>query len=359
MNLNAAISYGLDNRCGTSQLVVLVTPDVNYSGGNSIWNPAVFTVSWPMTLGSSVLGTITNQNGFAFATAGALGNDGTYYYQKYAHTAVTTLAMNSGTSYEVTRIALVGGVGVYGSFSVPASDNAWVIANNGLSSFLNSSGNQVTSPYPVISLPNIPLFAGIFWDGVSWCGGTGTGEQPGTADNTLNCYINGTGAQLTTWQANVNQLIINTSGQLTINPGGSLTSLGNTTINNANGLIIGANSSGTGSYIPADLTTLTYGTGASAEVQAYLKNVAGPGNLHQHLIGPMVKDQAYSAGGTGVYLSAFNLLGGGTYSYRYNEATNAWINIYLTTDPVPTTAGITMSDVSGTSKVLTMTGQLI
>ena len=99
--MNAAISYSLDNRCGTAQLVVLVTPDINYTGGLAVWSPAVFTIRWPLAMGPAVLGAVTNQNGFAFAPAGALGSDATHYYQKFAHSAGTTLAMTAGTSYEL------------------------------------------------------------------------------------------------------------------------------------------------------------------------------------------------------------------------------------------------------------------
>jgi hypothetical protein len=169
----------------------------------------------------------------------------------------------------------------------------------------------------------------------------------------------GLNGHLTVWGAQVGSLTVETTGQLTIDPGASLTNSGATVINSASGLIMGANANGTGSFIPANLTTITYGASGSASVQAYIKNVEVPDSLHYHLIGPMVKDPAYSAGGTGVYLNSFNLLVGGTYAYRYNEPTNAWINIFNNTDPVPTTAGITMSDISGTSKVLTMTGQLV
>jgi hypothetical protein len=356
LSVKGAITYSLDNRCATGQLVIMVTPDINYSGATAVWTPAVFTISYPMTLGTGVLGTIANQNGFAWSTAGALGNDGTYYYQKFSHTAATTLAMTSGTSYEVVRIALVGSVGQFANFSIPASTNTWVSGNNGFSVFSNSNGNQVVSPYGASSVSNVPLFAGVIWNGSNWCGGSGTASQPGTGDGSLNCYVIGTGAQVTTWNANVNQLQINTTSQLTIPPGGSLTAAGTVTINSAEGLVISADATGTGSFINTT-SPITYGTGASAKVQAYMKHTQTPGTFHIHLIGALVKDPALTSYSS-VYLSAFNLLASSTYAYRYNEPTDAWINIYNLTDVVPTAAGLALSDVSGVSKVLSMTGQL-
>lgn len=353
----AAITYSLDNSCGTSQLVVLITPDINYSGSTAIWSPAAFTISWPMTLPSTILGAISNQNGFSFGTAGGVGNDGTNYYQSYSHTGIATLALNAGTSYEITRITLNGSLGAFGTLQIPPSSNSWVIANNGQSTMLNSNGNQVSTTYGSYNLANIPLFAGIFWDGTSWCGGSGANQQPGIADGTLNCYISGLGAQLTTWNANVGQLQIDAASQLSILSGASLTAAGTITINSAEGLIIAADATGTGSFINT-ISPIVYGAGGSAKVQAYMKNVATAGTFHTHLIGPLVKDPTYSGGGTGVYIGAFDLQANNTYAYRYNEPTNAWINMFLITDPIPTAAGLALSDVSATSKVLSMTGQL-
>jgi hypothetical protein len=375
--VNAAISYSLDNRCGSAQLVVLVTPNINYSGGLAVWTPAVFTIRWPMTLGSGVLGAITNQNGFAFATAGALGNDGTYYYQKFAHSAGTTLAMTSGVSYEVTRIALVGGgTGVYGTFEIPASDNPWIQPpQNGMSVFSNSNGNQVVSPYGAYSSGSIPMFAGIFWDGISWCGGSGVNEQPGAADGTLTCYINGMGAQLTTPVATpavVNKLKIGTGSRLTIVPGAAMTVTDSSFIGSPQGLVIASDATGSGSFkncvntwSASPVIKTSYPNSGSATVQVWMQNTPTAGVFQMHLIGPPVYNPAITdpTGATGAgpayqYLQAFELQDAQTYSYRYNEPTNAWVNIFTPTDQIPRLGGIAVSDNTGVSKVLSFTGKL-
>lgn len=360
-SMNAAISYGLNNSCGTSQLIISVTPDINYTGGNAFWTPAVFTISWPMSLGTGVLGTITNQNGFAFGLAGVVGNDGTNYYQKYAHSAGTTLSMNAGTSYEVVRIALVGTVGTFGDFSIPASTNTWIQPpNNGISVFSNSLGNQVPGTYPANTLTNIPMFAGIFWDGVSWCGGSQANSEPGATDGSINCYINGAGAQITFFNGQINGLNIATGANLTIGSGFALKANGNTTINDPQSLIISADATGTGSFI--DNGTITYNGSASATVQAYIQNTAGVGNFNIHQIGPLVYDPAFSLPGSptsqGVYLQKFDLLQGSTYAYRYLEPTNVWQNISSLTEPIPTPHGIILSDISNVSTVLSQIGKL-
>jgi len=359
-NGNAAITYSLDNSCGSSQLVVLVTPDVNYSGGLAVWSPAVFTISWPMALGSGILGAVTNQNGYAFATAGLTGNDGVNYYQKYAHTAATTLAMTAGTSYEVVRIALAGSVGTFGNFEIPASTNAWIAANEGFSVFSNSAGNQVVSPYSAYTLTNIPLFAGIFWDGTSWCGGSGVGEQPGTTDGSLNCYVNGPGAVLSTTGASIGQLQIGVGANLTINPLASLTAAGATFISDPNGLTIAASALGTGSFI--DNGTITYGTNGSATVQQYFVDNVTNVAFHNHFVGPLVSDPVFETnnGGTkGVYLQAFDLVNTASYAYEFIPSTNAWNNIVPFTYPIPTTKGITLSTTMGVNYTMSQTGKLI
>jgi hypothetical protein len=362
----SAISYSLDNKCNTSQLTVWVTPDANYSGATAVWTPAAFTISWPVALGSGLLGAVTNQNGFAFAAAGLVGTDGTNYYQSYSHTAITTLAMTSGVSYEVARIAMNGGGGVYGTLEIPISTNAWVVANNGQSTMMNSGGNQVVWPYSAYPISNIPLFAGIFWDGVSWCGGSGTNEQPGTADGTLTCYINGMGAQLTTpytTPAVVNNLTINTTSQLTIMPGAALTVNLVTTINSADGLVVSANNTGSGSFKNnVTVANTVYGTGASAKVETWLKNTASVGDFQMHLIGPTVFDPSIAIPATTgpgyVRLGAFNMQVLGSYAYRYRESTNTWVNIWQPTDSVPRLGGITLGDTSGVSKTISLSGYL-
>lgn len=367
LSTQAAITYGLDNKCNTAQLVVYVTADQNYSGGQAVWTPAAFTISYPMSYGPAVLGTITNQNGFAFAAAGALGNDGTYYYQKYAHSAATSKSISIGQTVEITYIALSGpGTGVYCTFEIPSSTNAWVGANNGFSIFSNSNGNQVVNPYGATMLPDVPLFAGIFWDGISWCGGSGVNQQPGVGDGSLTCYVTGMGGQLTTPVATpavINKLKIYAGGQLTIMPGGALTVSDSTIIRTPEGLIIAADANGTGSFKNNAVVNKTqYLTGGSITVQVYMANDENPGDFHIHLIGipaydPVIADPA-TTGPAYQYLQNFELQSGSTYAYKYDEINNEWDNLWEPLEQIPRMGGLAVSDVSGVSKTLAFTGKI-
>jgi len=140
-------------------------------------------------------------------------------------------------------------------------------------------------------------------------------------------------------------------GVLTSIPKTRLTVTGSTTINSATGIIIQSDATGTGSFI--DNGTITYGGSGSAKVQTYLANTATAPNFHFHLVGPTV-----DITGTGVQLSAFNVANGNTYAYRYNEPTDAWLNYYNLTDPVPTAKGIGLSTNDGTPYTMEMTGNL-
>jgi hypothetical protein len=278
--------------------------------------------------------------------------------------------MTSGVSYEVTRIAMIGVNGQFGTFEIPPSTNVWIqFPNNGISVFSNSSGNQVPAVYPANTLTNIPMFAGIFWDGTSWCGGSGANEQPGAGDASLTCYVDGTGAQLTTPVATpavVNKLKIGTSSQLTIIPGAALTVVDSTFIRSPEGLVIASGPTGTGSFKNfANSTTVNktiYENGGSATVQVYMLNSNGVGNLHIHMVGiptfdptlgdPLLPTPAYQS------LQAFEMQDGGTYAYRYNEPTDAWVNISESTDLIPRMGAVALSDVSGVSKVLSFTGKI-
>ncbi|MBP6871729.1 MAG: hypothetical protein KBC43_06955 [Bacteroidales bacterium] len=363
----ASITYGLDNKCNTAQLVVSVTPDQNYSGGQAVWTPAAFTISYPMSYGPSVLGAVTNQLGFAFAPAGLLGNDGTNYYQKYAHSAGSSLSMISGNSYDLVLIALSGpGIGVYCTFEIPASTNAWVGTNNGFSIFSNSNGNQIVNPYGVTTLPNVPLFTGIFWDGISWCGGSGVNQQPGAADGSLTCYVTGLSGQLSTPVATpaiVNKLKVYTGGQLTIMPGAALTVSDSTIIRTPQGLVIAADANGTGSFKNNAVVNKTqYLTGGSITVQVYMANDEDPGDFHMHLIGipaydPVIADPA-TTGPAYQHLQNFELENGSTYAYKYDEPGNQWVNLWEPLEQIPRMGGLAVSDVSGVSKTLDFTGKI-
>jgi hypothetical protein len=365
---NAAVLYGIDKACGDMRIAILATSDVNYTGTQSSWNPLKFTVRYPMTAGAGVLGTVTNQNGFQFTTTGApSGNDGTYYYQTYVQSSPTSLPMTSGTAYLLTYITITNqAFPNVTDFEIPASDNGWVVANNGGSVYSNINGNQHPSTYSLVGIYSIPLYDGIFWNGTAWCGGSGTNQQPGATDGSLNCYVNGMGASLTTPVATpaiVSNLTIGATSQLTIQPGAALTVTNVTTINSAQGLIVAAGVNGAGSFINnATVANTVYGAGASATVQIYMANTRPAGTLHNHLVGDPVYDATIAdpptTGPGYLRLSAYNLLAGSSFAYRYRETTNSWVNIYQLTDSIPRLGGISLSDISGVSKTLALTGKL-
>ncbi len=355
----SAVVYGITNDCATGELVIYVTPDMAYSGATGVWTPYGFTVRWPVALGSTVLGTLSNQNGFAWAYNGTVATSGGFHYQSITGSGATTLAMTSGIDYEVVRIPLNGSPS-FGTFDIPEDTDAWVVANTAYNIFSNSNGNQVVSPYPAVSV-TAPLVGGVIWDGVVWCGGSRVNFEPGPGDGGLNCYIMGPGAQIGYFNGQVNQLWILAGCDLTINPGFALTANGATDIDQPQGLIIGADPTGSGSFI--DNGTVTYGGSGlgSAEVNTFIDNVATVGNFHIHQIGPTVMDPAFSAAfppETGVFLGAFNILTGSTYAYRWDEPSSLWWNLVPLTDPVPTAAGILLSDVSGSPSNLQMIGDL-
>jgi hypothetical protein len=357
------VLYDLGHDCGTSELIVYVVSDQIYPSTTD-WNPCGFTVRWLISEGPGLVGNPGLANGFNYNPQNS-GNDGTYYYQVYTHAASNQVGLTTGVLLEIARIPLTTSSN-FVDFEIPASTNAWVIANSGTSFFNSQNGNQHPTTYSNVIELNVPMFAGIFWDGVSWCGGTGTNQQPGPGDGAKTCYVNAMGAQLTTsylTPAMVTNLTISTSSQLTIMPGAALTVTGVTTINSANGLVISANSTGSGSF-KNNLTVANtvYGTGASAKVESYLKNNATVGTFQMHLIGPTVFDPSIAnpptTGPGYVSLSAYNMQPNGTYAYRYRESTNTWVNMWQLTDSVPRLGGIALSDVSGVSKTISLTGRL-
>jgi len=357
LTLNAAVVYDLSHDCATGELIVSVVADQNYPA-TSAWNPAGFTISWLMSEGLGFLGNPGLLNGFNFDPQNN-GNDGTYYYQVFTHTSVNQIALTSGVPLEVARIPLSGGVNIV-DFEIPASTNTWVNSNGGLSFFTNENGNQLLPPYSAVIDLNVPLMAGVIWDGTSWCGGTGAGNQPGAADASKNVYVLGAGANLTTTGAIVNQLQILAGGDLTIDPLATLTANGATHIEDANAFTIAASAAGTGSFI--DNGTITYGATGSAVVQQYFNDIVTEVPFHNHFVGPMVSDPAFETanGGTkGVYLQAFDLANSSTYAYEFLPASNTWNNIVPTTYPIPSTKGISLSTTTDQSYTLSMTGKLI
>ncbi|MBW6461242.1 MAG: hypothetical protein K0B08_11790 [Bacteroidales bacterium] len=357
---NSQVNYLLDNDCANAQLIIYIVPDVNYPSSTD-WNPGNFTIE--VTDGSTgVLGAVTNTNGFNFSPQNN-GSSGGSFYQVFSHAAGNQKALTAGVPFEVARISLLGSMGSFKTFRIPAYDDAWVsILANGAKSIMTANppgSNQIPTTYGATTVTNIPLFAGIFWDGAAWCGGSQANQEPGLTDGSLNCYINGTGGLITYFNGVVNQLTIATGADLTIGSGFALTANGATHIEDPQSLMITADQFGTGSFI--DNGTVTYGVNGSAEVQAYMAH-AGNYQYHMHQIGPLVHNPSFALPGVpgqnGVFLQEFDLLQGSTYSYQYLEPTNAWQNIWQLTEPVPTPHGIMLSDVSGVSKTISQIGNL-
>jgi hypothetical protein len=151
---------------------------------------------------------------------------------------------------------------------------------------------------------------------------------------------------------------VRAAGQLNIYPGGKVTASGTTTLTSASQLRVLASATAVGSFI--DNGTIVQTTG-SADVQTFIKNAAAPGSYYAHLVGPTVSDPAFQTAYSypGVYLSAFDLVGLGTYAYEYTEPINNWTNIFLNTAPVRSTKGIMLSTVDAINHTMTMTGKLV
>jgi hypothetical protein len=143
-------------------------------------------------------------------------------------------------------------------------------------------------------------------------------------------------------------------------PNATLTTSGPTHIEDANGLTIAADATGTGSFI--DNGTITYGLNGSATVQQYFTDNVANVTFHNHFVGPMVTDPTFETdnGGTkGVYLQDFNLAALSSYAYEFDPTANDWVNIFAPTNPVPTTKGITLSTNTDQNYTLSQTGRLI
>ncbi|NOY49567.1 MAG: T9SS type A sorting domain-containing protein [Chlorobi bacterium] len=149
-------------------------------------------------------------------------------------------------------------------------------------------------------------------------------------------------------------------GTLTLVPEAELTVSGSTYIDDAVGFVVQANASGIGSFI--DNGTITYGSSGTAKVQTYLSNSSGAGNFDIHFVGPTVDEASYTGGGTGAFLSAFDLVNGSTYAYSWDESVanaNGWQNLSSNTYEVRTANGIGLSTTDNTNHTLEMTGALI
>ena len=120
-------------------------------------------------------------------------------------------------------------------------------------------------------------------------------------------------------------------------------------------LLLKATSAGVGSLMDDDFLTV-HGT---ATVETYLENSASSGDFFIHLIGPTVDEENYTGGGTGAFLSAFNLVDGDTYAYEFDEPSGEWQSMQSETTPILTGKGIALSTTDATDYTLSMTGDLM
>ena len=231
--------------------------------------------------------------------------------------------------------------------------NIWDLASNwetecGSSGSVPTTGNNCI--IPVIQSGNYPTMV------AQTSGGWPPTHQP-ICDNlrivsgasiTLSSADLASGAQVLYTINNVLEVY----GTLNIIPNSQLTISGDTYLDATECLVIQSDATGTGSFI--DNGTITYGTNGSAKVQTYLVNNASAPTFHFHLVGPTVDNTGY-----GVQLSAFNVVNGNTYAYKYDEPADDWVNFSALTDPVQTAKGIGLSTNDGNSYTMEMTGELI
>ncbi len=370
----AAVRYTVVQDGCNPKLLVYANATTNYNVSPlNRWSLGKFTIRWPQSYGQTILTSITGQNGFSFYFDGLVNADGSNYYQVCSFTSLNVFNMTAGNAYLIATIDLAG-TG-FGDFEYPGSANLGVTPASNIN---NPAGNQNTIPYNSSSALDVNMEPMVIWNAGAWCGGSGTGGAPSVLDGTLPCYVKAPGAVIGA-DAQVASLTVrpgaditvnsffdiyadillqdngSTQGFLTINPSGSVTAGGATTLSVASQLKVLADATGPGSFI--DNGTINHGAG-SADVQIWINNTAG-GNYYWHLVGPTVKDPAYTGPGAGgVYLGAFELPIS-TYAFAYNEAgAGSWLNVYNVTDPISTGSGLALSTAESSTYTLTMTGHL-
>lgn len=375
----AAINFSVEQYGCSNQLAVYVTATTAYlTPPANRWQSSIFAVMWQSSYGNTVVSAVTGQNGFNYNLSGAVQTwgGGTHYYQAFSFSALNyTFNMAIGAKTLVAIIDLNGDI--FADVKIPESTISGGTGNPPKSTFTNTA-NQHPTTYPAKWVYGVNLFPGVFFDASGWCGGTGAAGAPGAGDINKRCYVETAGAVIAA-DAQVKSLNVkpgatlsidsffdifmeinledngSTPGYMTINPGGSVTAGGTTTLAVPSQLKILADATGVGSFI--DNGTVVHGAG-SADVQIWVNNVAAAGNFHWHLVGPTVQDPTYTGAGVGgVYLGAF-ALPISTYAYNFNQAAGTWQNIYELTDAVPTASGIALSTAENAAYTLNMTGHL-
>lgn len=240
----------------------------------------------------------------------------------------------------------------------PSDSKVWDVAGN-----WNDECEQAAGDYPWqgtenVYIPDVSAASGFFpeesgglyhdgWICNNMLIGSGAHVTVPDLSSAVNTYLDVQG-----------NLIV--KGKLYLPALGYATITGNTDIENSEGVEVQADANGVGSFI--DNGTITYGTNGTAKVQTYLANSAGNGSFYMHLVGPTVDEQSYTGSGTGAFLSAFNVSGGSTYAYSWDETqpvATGWQNQSSNTYEVHTADGIALSTIDATNYTLNMTGELI
>jgi hypothetical protein len=346
------------------QIILTWTSSFSFVGtGSNAWSQSTVTLSWPSALGANVMGAGNTTNltsilpgftGWQFNGAANLVG-GEYRRELILLNGGYVQDIPIGTT-EIVAIKL-DGAGT-GSFTLIDPNLNTDISN------LNYAVVIWTGTFTPATVSGVPLADAIRWNGTRWCGGKSTTYfgEPSSLDQAVNCFITGANGVLHTVDARANQLTVNAACNLTIAVGASFTTYGAVNISGVNGLNVAADATGTGSYISRNATFNYLGSGNSTVSQYFTDNVTFV-PVHTHLVGPLVNDPAFQTanGFQGVYLNAFNLVGGSTYAYVYDNTLvgTEWVNVSAPTYLVPTTLGLALSTTSNNSMTYSMTGKMI
>lgn len=164
--LHALVTIGIEQHTlggDPNNLLVTYSAEVDYTdSGANIWNSQVFTLRWPVALGSAAVIGMSDQAAFSFAMDGgpADGGDG-FFYQKIVSSATNVaLQIESGEVLPVLLINIAQQPVPVGSFELVEAPNAWVLANNGQANVENAVLGEQFQAFDPASAPDIALSAG-------------------------------------------------------------------------------------------------------------------------------------------------------------------------------------------------------
>lgn len=347
------------------QIIVEWTSTYSFVGaGNNQWVQATLTITWPETASTdgNTLGAITSLlpgfTGWGYDGAAVLSGGTEWQRKIILLSSGYTQDIPIGTT-EVISIKIAGSGS--GDFTI-----ANPFGNTNISSF-NFSGEMWSTLFSPATATGVTFADGVKWNGTRWCGGSSTTYfgEPSSADVLVNCNITGANGVLHESNAQVNNLTVDLGAALTIGVNASMTANKIITVNGANGLNIASDATGTGSFISktGTGTGFTYGASGSSTVNQYFTDNVTSVPFHVHLVGPLVNDPAYQTtnGHLGVYLSDFDLVGGSTYAYAYDNTLvgSEWVNVSSDTYLVPATSGLALSTTTNTPQTLSMTGKFV